>query len=331
MSLVLQKNDIFENSIQAKSKELSDLLLFDHTTHKNIIWATDEYAEYGAGYQFFDEIMPDEITRDHGSLICPRYLKNKYAQELRVKQRAEVFTPSWVCNMMNNVLDDEWFNKKNVFNTALKDRKEWKPTTRTIAFPTCNGKEWQDYVSKTVLEITCGEAPFLVSRYDAATGKAIPLKKRIGILDRKMRVVSENTTSDEEWLRWTYKAFQSSYGYEWQGDNILLARENLLATFQDYYQQRFEQAANIDLLLKIAEIISWNIFQMDGLKCVLPLSCTRVKQAQMSLFKDHTEECPGCKNNDIYKHTGQYVKIMDWEAKKPIKFVSLYRDRKEQA
>ena len=31
------------------------------------------------------------------------------------------------------------------------------------------------------MEITCGEAPYLVSRYDAVTGEVINLKSRIGL------------------------------------------------------------------------------------------------------------------------------------------------------
>lgn len=42
------------------------------------------------------------------------------------------------------------------------------------------------------LEISCGEAPYLVSRYDSVTGKTIKIKNRIGLLDRKLRIVSEN-------------------------------------------------------------------------------------------------------------------------------------------
>ena len=42
------------------------------------------------------------------------------------------------------------------------------------------------------LEITCGEAPYIASRYDTVSGEPIEIKRRIGILDRKLRVVTEN-------------------------------------------------------------------------------------------------------------------------------------------
>lgn len=41
-----------------------------------------------------------------------------------------------------------------------------------------------------------------------------------------------------EWLKWTIRAFQSVYGYEYQGDSLLLARTNLLLSFAEYYFER---------------------------------------------------------------------------------------------
>ncbi len=54
---------------------------------------------------------------------------------------------------------------------------------------------WEDYIDSKRLEITYGEAPYLVSRYDASTGEMIDIHKRIGILDRKLRVVNENVNT----------------------------------------------------------------------------------------------------------------------------------------
>ena len=131
-------------------------------------------------------------------------------------------------------------------------------------------KGWKEYVQSTRLEITCGEAPYLVSRYDAATGVLIPVEDRIGILDRKLRAVSENTKRQDSWLRWTLKAFQSVYGYEFQGDNLLLARANLLLTFTEYLNARWARDATIGELNEIANVISWNLWQMDGIHDVIP-------------------------------------------------------------
>jgi hypothetical protein len=95
----------------------------------------------------------------------------------------------------------------------------------------------------------------------------------VGFLDKKLSVVSKYCDTQEEWLKWAKVAFQSSYGYEWQGDSLLIARENLLYTFIDYYEDKFKETPSIELQKEIAEIIVWNIFQMDGLKYVIPMSC----------------------------------------------------------
>ena len=54
------------------------------------------------------------------------------------------------------------------------------------------------YVISKRIEITCGEAPYLVSRYDTVTGKKIDVVDRVGLLDRKLRVINENTETLDE-------------------------------------------------------------------------------------------------------------------------------------
>ena len=159
------------------------------------------------------------------------------------------------------------------------------------------------------------------------SGEIIPVHDRIGFLDRKLRIVSENIDSEPDWYTWAKKAVQSVYGYDWQGDNVLLARENLLETFIDYYVEKFEVYPINEYLLKIAEIISWNIWQMDGLKFVVPNSCHKQKPLQMSLFgEEPEEECLGCKTNNPFKHNGIYCYVMDWETKKKVKFANLIKE-----
>ena len=135
------------------------------------------------------------------------------------------------------------------------------------------------------MEITCGEAPYLASRYDTLTGEIVPLEKRIGLLDRKLRVINERTRNFKDkarakkrWLELATLAVRSIYGFEWAGDNILLARENLLFTVADYYAAKFDEVLDTDNLESFAEIISWNIWQMDGLKAVVPNSCMIIKK-----------------------------------------------------
>lgn len=315
--------DIKENNLYRLDSRLLEILLIDHTTKKNLIWATDNYAYRGPGYKSSDNISVYAIIKRNGSIIKPRVEKSKKEQADRVKSKAEVFTASWICNAQNNLIDNAWFGYENVFNTETE--KGWIVNPSKITFP--NGKTWQDYVKDNRLEITCGEAPYLVSRYDTASGEEIPLSNRIGLLDRKLRVVSENVDNEPEWFEWTKSAFKSVYGFDWQGDNVLLARENLLRTFIDYYIAKFDNFPIIEHLLEIAEIVSWNIWQMDGLKYVIPNSCKIIDETVYTLFGEehHKKICEGCKTNNPRKHNGIYCKIKDWQTGKTIKFISLLK------
>jgi len=140
-------------------------------------------------------------------------------------------------------------------------------------------------------------------------------------------VLSENIDEGEDWLNWANKALKSIYGYDWQGDNVLLARENLLCTFIDYYVLKFHKEPGEELILNVAFILSWNIWQMDGLKFVIPDSCKEdvTSYVQLSLFDNPIESkpCEGCAKNNPLLHTGIYCKVMDWNENKEIKFVSL--------
>ena len=304
--------DILENEIIEKLGGVLEILLSDRTTGKNIFWATDNYEHLGEGYRFNDNISLESITGKNGNIIMPRVHKVKTVQKSRVKEMAEVFTPSWLCNMQANGVDKYWFEREDVFNTA-PSLKIWVTTTEKITFP--EGKTWEDYVKRTCLEITCGEAPYLVSRYDTTTGEFIQLENRIGILDRKLRIINENVTEKDEWFDWVKIAYKNTLGYEWQGDSLLLAREALLITFIEHYIHRFEAESSIDEINEIAHIISWNIWQMDGLKSVVPNSCKDEIKESTDLFSTKTEivKCPGCKKQNMFLHNGIYCKIMDWE------------------
>lgn len=282
-------------------------LLIDRSTNRNIIWGTDDYEYLGNQYNSRFPIEIELITGKNSNIIRPRILKTKEKQGNRTKDKAEVFTPSWICNAQNNLVDNAWFGRNNVFNVE-KDRL-WISTKNKIEFQNDKNKTWKNYVDERRLEITCGEAPYLVSRYDAVTGNPIDLKDRIGILDRKMRVINENTNTEAEWLKWAERAFQSVYGFEFQGDSLLIARENLLASYFDYLEEKLQREPTEDELLRIAKIISWNLWQMDGLTYTIPYGEAQEQFQQLSIFFD--------KENDVL------CIIKDWRAKKIITFKDL--------
>lgn len=301
--------DIVENTIR-RHGDLLDILLLDRTrTTKrkshNILWATSSYL----GHKPKSEISALDITGSNTHLIQPRIAKSKEEQKRRIQDKAEVFTPRWVVHQMNQQID---------WNSG-----HW-PVTK---------ENWQEYVSELRLEITCGEAPFIVGRYNAYNGKKVlKLLDRVGFLDKKLQIVSQFTETKEEWIEWATIAFKCSYGYEWQGDNLLLARENLLYTFIDYWNDKFPDdkidlkkqvsKEKLDILFQIAEIISWNIFQMDGINNIVPMSGKVGEKLPdtppMLLLLGEKPPKPKSKKPI-------YVKIMDWEKNKPIEFRSLVK------
>lgn len=313
-----------------------EILLRDHTTQKNIFWATNNYCYLGESYAFVAPILPELITAENGNIIMPRVQKDKEMQQSRVRDMAEVFTPSWICNAQNNLIDTAWFGNENIFNTEITDGEglnTWQVNDEKIIFPA--GKTWKHYVRDTRLEMTCGEAPYITSRYDTTTGEFIPIEKRIGLLDRKLRVISENVDISGKWLKAAQTAYENTYAFEWQGDSLLLAREAMLYTFIENYERKFGKQPLLKSIQYIAYIISWNVWQMDGLKGLIPNSCGERKTIELELFGDRqiVTVCEGCKTDNIHKHNGIYCLIKDWGVKdletgrkgRKMKFVDLIR------
>lgn len=231
--MVNEKIDVFTDLLR-EDEELLKILLQDHSSKKNIIWATENYKRHGEIYNADNEITVSAVLSKKPLLIKPRVSKSKREQQMRSKNSAEVFTPSWLCNSQINLIDEAWFGYSNVFN--IEEDKSWKVNPERIIFPI--EKSWQDYISDIRLEISCGEAPYITSRYDTVTGQFIDLFNRIGFLDRKIRVINENVEQDR-WLEYVMIAYKSVYAYDWQGDNVFVARENHMLTFVENYFAKF--------------------------------------------------------------------------------------------
>lgn len=295
-----------------------DLLLADKSTKRNIIWATDTYESLGNGFTDKEQ-MNQTLLLQHADLIKPRIQKTQEAQADRTRKKAEVFTPAWLCNTMNNYCDEEWFGRKNVFNIE-NDDCTWTVIEEPIEFP--KRRTWKQYVDSRRLEITCGEAPYLVSRYDVSTGELIfPLKKRIGQLDRKLRIVNENTLDHDEWVKWTIRAFEASYGYEYQGDNLLIARVNLLLTFIEYYTDRWGYEPDIKLIHLISNRIAWNIWQMDGRQDTVPLGKPYEKYHQLTML----EATPDMSEYEEKKKDVP-CRVFNWRSKFSLEFQEIKGD-----
>jgi hypothetical protein len=291
-----------------------ELLLKDKTTGENIIFATNSYMDVSSEATEKKHITVDVLKALGYKAVQPRVLKTAEDQLERTKKKAEVFTPSWICNKMNNHCDAEWFGREEVFNREVDHT--WVINADKIEF--AKPKDWQKYVDSKRLEITCGEAPYIVSRYDTTTAEIIPVRERIGILDRKLRIVNENTDNEKDWIKWAMRAFQSVYGYEFQGDNLLIARINLLMTFVEYMNERWGHDPNDEDLKKITNIIVWNLWQMDGITGTIPFGKPKEEYQQLSLFdfavgiNDTEPEEVNCK-------------IFDWRSNESLTYNSMKR------
>lgn len=278
--------DILENKIREEMPEILELLLTDRTTAQNIIWANDDYKKYGQEYDALKQIKPELITKNMGHIIMSRSLKTRQLQKERTKSKAEVFTPLLVVKMQNDEID-----------------KNYKKDDLEI------------YIKRKWLEITCGEAPYMTTRYDMQTGDFIPVQNRVGFVDRKLERINKEVQNKALWQKFVEFAYKSSYGFEWNGDSLLLARENLLYTYRDYYVEKWCEKPSINDFKEIARIISYNIFQMDGLKNIIPMSEKKIEVKEEGILRGLED----------YKETkwaikGIKVKIMNWETDKMEEF-----------
>lgn len=281
--------NIQENMLRETMPDILDILLLDRTTSttrtkKNIIWANKNYIRYGfKEYSAESQMKPNLVTGNRGQLIMPRALKSHELKKERTKSKAEVFTPTRIVKKQNDEVDEGY-----------------------------QDDDLETYVNRIWLEITCGEAPYMVSRYDMETGDLVSFNERVGFVDRKLKRINDEVKDKAEWQRLAEEAFKSSYGFEWSGDSLLLARENLFYTYRDYYYAKWSEEPLYGLFEDIAEIISYNVFQMDGLKYIIPLSEKREKivNQQISLFDGENPE-----EQWIIK-PGKRVKIMNWKLNK---------------
>ena len=287
----------------------------------SLIYANTEKNKKEKSHSFNDPIKLDDLQE---ILLKKRAEKTKDDQKNRTRENAEVFTPLWVCNKQNDLVDQDWFDKKEglfltgnktKFNNFLKN-KHWE--------------DFQPYVLLPRMEITCGEAPYLVSRYDVTDSNVKPnsINGRVGLLDRKLRIINHFIKKENKaaWEEWVIKAFQSIYGFEYQGDNLLLARINLFNTFCDYYKDKFGKNPSVEeekeLIDKIADIISWNLWQMDGINYCIPQNDQIGKKNPIENKNPTTEDIGKLygsnQNQQNQNNSLLYCIIKDWTIKEKL-------------
>ena len=303
--------NIQDDILRLDALGLLDRLLQDKATKGNNLWATDAYAHFGDWYSPGNEIRPLRITGENSDLIKTRARRAMEQRTERTRQHAEVFTPLWVVKKMNDIADVEWFGRRDGFQK--------QDASGHVAFT--KKRTWKLYVDARRLEITCGEAPFLVTRYDVETGEALPIEERIGLLDRKLRVISENAADIDEWKTWALRAVQAIYGYELQGDNLLIARVNVLCSVEEHMVHRWRQKPDKAWLEKLCNVISWNLWQMDGIKGCVPVP-PKPTEEQLCLFPPEPQF--GLENLFGEKEEKEIVcRVFDWRGDHSISYKAL--------
>jgi len=172
----------------------------------------------------------EEITPELASTFVPRWEKSKAAQRARTKSKAEVFTPTALI--------------AHILELTVRECGE------DIYSP-----------NRTFCEPCCGEGAFLLTRRDQDTGAPIDVPNRVGVLDRKL--LNIDTADEAAWKTIALKCLASVYGYEYQGDSLVLARVNTYLTMTEHAAYRGYTWSETELDI-IAETIARHIWQVDG-------------------------------------------------------------------
>ncbi len=229
-----------------------------NSTKKNPIIREILLQERTTGTRF--GINPDEVV--------PRYMKSAAIRKERTKTKAEVFTPIEIVKKMNDYFEMDF-----------------------------SGSDL-DYIKRRVLEVTCGEAPYLTTRYDSCTGRTIPIRERVGLLDRKLQHI--HTDNEMEWCIQAEFALKSTFGYEWQEDSLYIARMNVLLSVVESFVDKFGKIPSD--IVRWAEIVSYNLIRMDGVSLCLPETDTPAmvmnwEEGTMERFDGEEDSLPTTKRN----------------------------------
>jgi hypothetical protein len=234
--------------LKKKGVDISRMTLFRYTqkflksvSHERVNVSLEEILKSTRENPSIQDILLQERTTGTRFDINPnkvvlRYMKSAAIKKKRTRTKAEVFTPIEIVRQMNDSLDNG-FTGSDI-----------------------------DYIKRTSLEVTCGEAPFLTTRYDSCTGRTIPVEERVGLLDRKLQHI--HTDNEMEWCIQAEFALKSTCGYEWQEDSLYIARMNVLLSVVESFVDRFGKSPKD--IEKWAEIVSYNLFRMDGVSLCLP-------------------------------------------------------------
>lgn len=222
--------------------------------HTQIIWGCDSYAYLGDAYAPDAPMHLAQLLHEGSPLVIPRAKKTREAQKERTRTKAEVFTPVLAIKTQNDALD---------------------PVDAKL----------EAYLAHRWLEITCGEAPYITTRYQMHTGDPLALSEREGVLDRKFGRLNAADIAPDAYCDLMQLALASVYGFEYSGDSLFLARVNVLLCCLEAHQARFGVYPDASFVRELAHIISYNFFQMDGCTLTVPFAQVQAPPVgQVDLF-----------------------------------------------
>lgn len=217
------------------SKILLSELSFDHTTGSNITWGTQpNYIQRVAAHEF---IKYQDLKK-----IQPGHLRG-FKQNMPIHTRR--FIESGIPQQLLDPLYTTNDSRQSVTDEVSFVRKKW-------------------------FEPNCGEAMVFTTTYSPVSGRQLPIEDRTGLLDAKLRVVSQTCHNQDLWLLFARYAVGSCYGFSLQGDVLFLARVNILNSVLDAFKKKFNRAPDFSDVEYFAHIISWNFFQLDGSNLSVP-------------------------------------------------------------
>lgn len=333
---------------QSFKSEVVELLLANHCNSKtkSIIFATSEY-DHGPRSRWNDEMDPqfvlehelgneshweggtppsanlgesalnagEPIKRKRGrprkipppqelpAALVPGALKSKERKFNATRKNGEVFTPSWICSMQNMIA---W----NLLGIGVADFMD-PDVSEELAMLAIDAK---------VVEPFCGEAPYLAFLYDVVEGKSIHNKDKFGILDAKLRMAAtlarrcakgcEGKESDvAKWRELALQALKSVYAFDSKGDNVFLARRNLLRTLVHADEDFTGAPTDPEFLMEALRIISRNVWQMEAVGLAIPLQ--GLDHYNLGLLGASTQ--PNKAPGNWMRRSRSPIRITDWQ------------------
>ena len=148
--------------------------------------------------------------------------------------------------------------------------------------------------------------------------------------------MTEKTKTRKEWVRRALDALRATYGFEYQGDNLLIARINVLETFAEHLRNRWGSDPQQDELEQAAWIVSWNFWQMNGFTDAVPTNKMGAEvESTLGTFEEPEPEPIQPSLFDLFddvfpdetteepKETVPLCVIYDWQNGEPFEFAAL--------